>query len=248
MKIIGVIPARYGSTRLEGKPLKPILGKPLLEWVIDGAKKSLKINELLVATDDERIAKLSEKCGVKAVMTDSSLPTGSDRIWAAIKSVDCDVVINIQGDEPLLTGLELDALAGAFTDKSIEMATLARPLKNDEELNNPTVAKIVLGQNNNALYFSRFPIPHSRIPGNLDAYACLKHIGFYGYTKEFLGRFCKQKPVALELAEGLEQLRALWLGATIRVILTQYDSWGVDTPEDVIRVEEILKTRKGSTR
>jgi 3-deoxy-manno-octulosonate cytidylyltransferase (CMP-KDO synthetase) len=240
-KVVGVIPARHGSTRFEGKPLKKILTKPLLQWVIEGAKLAKKIDKILVATDDGRIADLAESCGVEAVMTDSNLPSGSDRVWAAVQGLSCDKVINIQGDEPLITGLVLDTLVDSLKP-GVSMATLARNFKNDEELNNPTVAKIVTDHEGFALYFSRLAIPHSRTKG--PPYACLKHIGLYGYDRTFLKAFCGQKPAPIEIAEGLEQLRALWMGAKIKVTLTDYESWGVDTPEDVIRVEQILKAKR----
>ena len=242
-RIIGVIPARFHSSRFAGKPLKNIAGKPLLQWVIQGAQQAKLLSQILVATDDSRIAALAEKCGVEAVMTDSSLPSGSDRVWAAVQNRPCDSVLNIQGDEPLITGQVLDTLAQAL-GKGIEMATLARPIKNEEELVNPNTAKIVVNHRHEALYFSRLPIPHSRNLKNISSYACLKHIGLYGYSFDFLGRFCRNGPVPLEQAEGLEQLRALWLGVALKVVLTDYESWGVDTPEDVIRVEEIMKSKR----
>jgi len=246
MKILGVIPARFASSRFEGKPLKEISGKPLLTWVIEGALQSKSLSEVLVATDDERIAALAKTGGVRAVMTDSQLPSGSDRVWAAIEKIPCDYVLNIQGDEPLITGKVLDTLSEALKD-GIEMATLARLLKSEEELHNANVAKIVINSKSEALYFSRLPIPYSRSLARAHSqgdFTCLKHIGLYGYSREFLKRFCAQKPVEIEKAEGLEQLRALWLGARIKVVLTDYESWGVDTPEDVIRVEELIQNRR----
>ena len=197
LKIIGVIPARFHSSRFEGKPLKEIAGKPLLEWVIQGALQSKKLTEVIVATDDERIAQLAKKSGVEVVMTDSKLPSGSDRVWAAIANKPCDFVLNIQGDEPLITGQVLDTLAGALVE-GVDMATLARALKNDDELINPSVAKIVVNHKSVALYFSRLPIPYSRRAEPTAPYACLKHIGLYGYQREFLKRFCEQGPVEIE--------------------------------------------------
>jgi 3-deoxy-manno-octulosonate cytidylyltransferase (CMP-KDO synthetase) len=242
VKIVGVIPARFHSTHFEGKPLKEIAGKPLLQWVIQGALQSKRLSEVLVATDDDRISQLAQKCGVKTVMTDPDLPSGSDRVWAAIENKPCDYVLNIQGDEPLITGEVLDTLAGALAD-GIDMATLARPLKNEAELLNPSVAKIVVNHRSEALYFSRLPIPHSRGVNHHPPFFGLKHIGLYGYDVKFLKRFCKNGPVELEIAEGLEQLRALYMGASIKVVLTEYESWGVDTLEDVVRVEELIKNR-----
>jgi 3-deoxy-manno-octulosonate cytidylyltransferase (CMP-KDO synthetase) len=240
MKVIGVIPARYGSTRFAGKPLQEILGKPLLIWVIEGALKAKSLSEIIVATDDERIAKLAESGGVRAVMTDPNLPSGSDRVWAAVEKIPCDYVINIQGDEPLITGEVLDTLAGALKD-GVKLATLARPIKSLEELHNPSLAKIALNCRNEALYFSRAPIPFPK-DGKLQGH--LKHIGLYGFKKSFLEEFCAQSPVDIEKTESLEQLRALWLGVPIKVVLTDYESWGVDNLEDVLKVEDILKQKR----
>jgi 3-deoxy-manno-octulosonate cytidylyltransferase (CMP-KDO synthetase) len=246
-KVVGVIPSRIGSTRFPEKPLAMIAGKPLLAWVIAGARKAKLIGEIIVATDDKRIFDLAVREGAKAVMTESSLPSGSDRAWAAVQNIQCDVVLNIQGDEPLIDGAELDALVDAFNDKSVEMATLGKKIK-AEELENLNVAKIICNQRGEAISFSRFAIPHSRDknPTAKGAYACLKHIGLYGYKKAFLQRFCETGVVDIERAEGLEQMRALWLGARIKVVEHDCDSWGVDTPEDVIRVERILKTERSS--
>lgn len=241
MKFVGVIPARFGSTRFPGKPLVPINGKPLLQWVVEGARDSRRVKEIIVATDHPEIAHLAQSLGVECCMTNSDLPSGSDRVWAAIKNREVDVVINIQGDEPLITGQLLDRLAEPFLeDPQLEMATLGRELK-PGDLESITTAKIVVNQRQEALYFSRLPIPFSQ--GNAEKYrsACLKHIGLYAYAKNFLKRFCEQGPVALEEAEKLEQLRALYLGGRIRVVKVAHDSWGVDTPEDVKKIEDILK-------
>jgi 3-deoxy-manno-octulosonate cytidylyltransferase (CMP-KDO synthetase) len=246
MKILGVIPARYGSTRFEGKPLKLVAGKPLLTWVIEGAKRSKLISDIIVATDDDRIKEIAKKSGVGVIMTDPKLPSGSDRVWAAIKNESCDGVINIQGDEPLITGDEVDTLVTGLRSGEYPLVTLARHFKDEAEVLSPSTAKIVVNHKSEAIYFSRLSIPQARLgisQVGIRGLACLKHIGLYGYTKEFLKQFCEQAPTNLELAEGLEQLRALWMGAKIKVILTDYESWGVDTPEDVIRVEEIIYSR-----
>jgi 3-deoxy-manno-octulosonate cytidylyltransferase (CMP-KDO synthetase) len=244
MKAIGCIPARFGSTRFPGKPLVPLLGKPLLQWVVERAKESKTLSEVVVATDDRRIADVAERSGARVVMTDPDLPSGSDRVWAAAKTTDCDIVLNIQGDEPLITGPTLDLLVDALKNEpAIKLATLGRPMT-DDALDSPNTAKIVLNQNNEALYFSRLPIPYSRGAQGVTQYVCMKHIGIYGFRKEFLGQFCENGPVLLEQAEGLEQLRALYLGARIKVVPTTLETWGVDTPEDVLRVEDLLKRFK----
>lgn len=243
MQAIGVIPARFGSTRFPGKPLVNILGKPLLQWVIEGAKTSRSLSEIVVATDHEGIAALAKSCGARAVMTDSDLPTGSDRVHRAAKDSKADVVVNIQGDEPLITGELLDRLvAPMLADSNLQMATLGRQLK-PGDLESKTTAKIVLNAKGEALYFSRYPIPYSRVDAPSQGGVCLKHIGLYAFRKSFLAEFCAQPPTPLESAEGLEQLRALYLGARIRVVEVDHESWGVDVPEDVAKVEGLLRAK-----
>lgn len=242
MKIVGVIPARYGSTRFPGKPLVNLKGRPLIQWTIEGAKKSKLLNEVIVATDDERIKAAAEAVGVKVVITESELPTGSDRIHAAIKNVVCDVVVNIQGDEPLVTGDLIDRLAQVFIDEpKMDMATLAHPIS-EEELLSPNAVKVVMNHKDEALYFSRYAIPYSRHKAlEMASYeGCLKHIGMYAYSKIFLKEFCEAPPAFIEKAESLEQLRALYLGAKIKVIRVKEASIGVDTPEDLARLEILL--------
>lgn len=258
---IGVIPARWGSTRFPGKPLALIAGKPLLQWVIEGAKTSKKLREIFVATDDERIANLALDCKVRPVMTDATLPTGTDRVWQAASVIDADVILNIQGDEPLITGELLDRLVTPFeNDAELEMATLGRAL-DEESLQSPNTAKIVLDQKGEAIYFSRFPIPYSRIKateaqgvgagrgGAASAppiAGAMKHIGIYAYRRAFLERYCAQAPTLLEQLEGLEQLRALYMGARIKVVAVEHDSWGVDTPEDVQKIESIIRQQRSA--
>lgn len=242
MKIVGVIPARYGSTRFPGKPLVPLKGRPLIQWTIEGAKKSRLLSDLIVATDDERIKAAAEAVGVQVAMTESDLPTGSDRIHAAIKNLNCDVVVNIQGDEPLVTGALIDSLAQVFVeDPSLDMATLAHPIS-EEELQSRNSVKVVLNHRDEALYFSRYAIPYSRVKASeIGTYeGCLKHIGMYAYSKNFLKKFCEAPPALIEKAESLEQLRALYLGAKIKVIRVKEASLGVDTPEDLVRLEKLL--------
>jgi 3-deoxy-manno-octulosonate cytidylyltransferase (CMP-KDO synthetase) len=247
MRVLAVIPSRFGSTRFPGKPLALIAGKPLLQHVVEGISSAKKITQTCVATDDQRIYDLAMGLGATAVMTASELPTGTDRVWAAAKFLETqglkfDVVVNVQGDEPLLTGDVVDALIGAFSDANPPaMATLGRRLKS-EDLTNPNVAKVVLGRDGNALYFSRLAVPFTRtefVQGQ-DSLV-LKHIGIYSFSRSFLETFCDTKPCPLELAESLEQLRALWMGARIKIIPTEHESWGVDTPSDVVLVESKLK-------
>lgn len=243
MKVVGVIPCRYGSTRFPGKPLAMISGKPMLEWVLEGVTSSRLVKDFIVATDHPEISALAKNLGFKVAMTHSDLPSGSDRVWAAIENEEIDVALNIQGDEPLITGECIDALAQPFfDDPDLEMATLGRQLK-PGDLESKTTAKIILNYRHEALYFSRCPVPYTRQNQHEAPGACLKHIGLYAYKKSFLHKFCCEPPVAIERAEGLEQLRALYLGARIRVIEVDHDSWGVDVPEDIIKIETKLKSR-----
>ncbi len=245
IKAIGVIPARFGSTRFPGKPLKLISGKPLLGWVIEAAKKTKRLNEIVVATDHEEIMALAKAYEVQAIMTDSDLPSGTDRVWAAAKDMDAEVVINIQGDEPLLKPELLDELVMVFEDQpGVKMATLGREFNSEEDFQSKNTAKIVLNKNGQAIYFSRWQIPFSRLSFQDQTglgESVLKHIGIYGFRKNFLKSFCEQVSTPLEQAEGLEQLRALYMGESIQVIKVDYESWGVDTPEDIQRVEGKLK-------
>ena len=246
-RVVGVIPARWGSTRFPGKSLAPIMGKPLIEWVLARARQARRLDDVLVATDDERIFKHVSRLGASVVMTGAHHQSGTDRIAEAVRGVPADVVINIQGDEPLIDPQLIDQLAeGMLADPSLEMATAARPITNPEELKLPSVVKVVWDGNRRALYFSRAVIPYVR---NADAVGkdplhwC--HIGIYAYRRDFLEKFVHTPPTILERVEGLEQLRALHLGAKIVVIPTDQDGAGVDTPEDVARVEALLR-RVGS--
>ncbi|MGE3681657.1 MAG: 3-deoxy-manno-octulosonate cytidylyltransferase [Bdellovibrionales bacterium] len=244
IRTVGVIPARYGSTRFPGKPLVKLLNRPLLQWVIEGAQTSKCLEEIWVATDHHEIREMAEGLGVRTVMTEPDLPTGSDRVYQAVRHDEVEIVVNIQGDEPLISGALLDTLVQPLLeDQELEMATLGRPLR-PGDLESPNTAKIVLNCRSEALYFSRLPIPYSRIDAPERRAIGLKHIGLYAFRKSFLAEFCAQSPTPLELAEGLEQLRALYLGARIKVVEVEHESWGVDTPGDVSKVEALLRLRK----
>jgi 3-deoxy-manno-octulosonate cytidylyltransferase (CMP-KDO synthetase) len=245
MAVWGVIPARFGSTRFPGKPLVKIQGLELIAWVIRAAKSARLLDQVIVATDDSRIAEVAKRENAQAVMTDSNLPSGSDRVWAAIQSKPVDIVLNIQGDEPLITGLLIDSLVRPLLqDQNLEMATMAHPLSL-EELNSENSVKVVVNEHSEALYFSRFPIPYSRVKADSDfVLGAMKHIGIYAYKVSFLQKYCRCKPVEIESAEALEQLRALYLGARIKVIPTDERSWGVDVPGDVQVIEKLLQARK----
>jgi 3-deoxy-manno-octulosonate cytidylyltransferase (CMP-KDO synthetase) len=238
MTALGVIPARYGSTRLPAKPLLKIKGRPLLEWVIRGVQDAESLDELVVATDHPEIAKLAESLGVEAVITDPAIPSGSDRVWAAAQNRKVDIVLNIQGDEALIQPFWVDRLIGAMKERpEVEMATLGHELR-PEHMQDLNTVKLILNQRQEAIYFSRYPIPYSREGADKWPNTAWKHIGLYGYRKEFLRKFCAQAPVPLEKAESLEQLRALWLGGRIHVTQVDVQSVEVNTPDDVAKVEK----------
>ena len=244
MKIVGIVPARYASTRFPGKSLALIAGKPLIQHVVERCQQAKSLGEIIVATDDPRIAAVAKKfCRVE--MTRPEHPSGTDRIAEAVARCDCDAVVNIQGDEPLMDPAVIDAVAGALAQN--EMATAATPVKNPAEYDNPNVVKVVVNAAGRALYFSRRTIPYLReaasgsVSEQLAAFPFLKHLGIYGYRRETLLRLVKFPVSPLEAAEKLEQLRALENGIPMAVVKVAYDSVGVDAPEDVERVEVILK-------
>jgi 3-deoxy-manno-octulosonate cytidylyltransferase (CMP-KDO synthetase) len=246
MKIIGIIPARFASTRFPGKPLALIAGKPLIQRVVEQCQKAGSLTEVVVATDDERIYRAAKKfCAVE--MTRADHPSGSDRIAEVAGRLSCDAVVNIQGDEPLIDPSVIDAVAGALAHS--EMSTAATPVKNPAEYDNPNVVKVVVNTAGHALYFSRRTIPYLReaasrpVTEQLAAFPFLKHLGIYGFRRETLLRLVKFPVSPLENAEKLEQLRALDHGIGIAVVKVDYDSIGVDVPEDVARVEKLLGHR-----
>jgi len=248
VKIIGVIPARYDSSRFPGKPLALVAGKPLIQRVIEQCQKARSLAEIVVATDDSRIAAVAGQfCRVE--MTRAEHPSGSDRIAEAAARCTCDAVVNIQGDEPLIDPAVVDAVAAAL--EHAEMSTAATPVKNVSEYDNPNVVKVVVNAAGHALYFSRRTIPYLRDAAGrstaeqLAAFPFLKHLGIYGYRRETLLRLVKFPVSPLEHAEKLEQLRALENGIPIAVVRVAYDSVGVDTPGDVQRVEAILEATDG---
>ena len=246
MRIIGIIPARYGSTRFPGKSLALIAGKPLIQRVIERSQLAKSLIDVVVATDDARIAEVASKfCRVE--MTREDHPSGSDRIAEVALRWDCDAVVNIQGDEPLIDPAVIDAVAGALGRE--EMSTAATLVRNPDEYDNPNVVKVVVNAAGRALYFSRRTIPYLREAASrsaneqLAAFPFLKHLGIYGYRRETLLRLVQFPLSPLENAEKLEQLRALENGIEIAVVKVNYDSVGVDVPEDVKRVEKILAGR-----
>ena len=246
MKTYGIIPSRFGSSRFPGKPLAVLAGKPLVAWVVEAVKKAKSLDEVLVATDDERIVAAVESNGGRAVMTPSELPSGTDRIaCAAGDFADDDILVNIQGDEPLIDPALIDELVAKLkTDPRWSMATAVTPVKSAADLAAKTVVKVVLDRDDGALYFSRSPIPCDRDhEADLASGLYVRHLGIYAYRGEFLRRYIAEPPCDLEKTEKLEQLRALWMGAKIAVVRTDDEGVGVDTPEDAVRVERILIER-----
>lgn len=246
MKAVGIIPARYGSTRFPGKPLHLIAGKPLIQHVWDRCQQAKRLAATIIATDDERIAQTARDFGAQVAMTAADHPSGTDRIAeAAAAEPDATHIINIQGDEPLIEPELIDELVdGMAGDLKTSMITAAVPMDDLSELENSNVVKTVLSKDGLALYFSRSVIPH---PSSDSAVAPFyRHKGIYGYTKEFLLQFVRWSPSPLEQAERLEQLRALENGARIRVILTKDDSIGVDTPEQATLVEQQILAARAS--
>ncbi len=238
MKVLTVIPARYGSTRFPGKPLTPILGKPMILWVIEGAMKS-KNSHIIVATDDERICDAVSPL-VECKMTPSELPSGTDRVAYVAKDLDFDIVVNLQGDEPLIDGKIIDDLVEAL-DETVDIVTPVRRVSR-EEAQKPGAVTVVTDKYGNALYFSRSLIPFYREKKDE---VFLKHIGIYVFWKNSLLKFVTLSPGKLEMIEKLEQLRALENGMKIRVVEVSYRSIPVDYPEDVKLVEQELLKRRG---
>lgn len=244
MKIVGVIPARWGSTRLPGKSLVSICGKPLIQWVAESAHQAECLDCLLVATDDKRILEVVERLGVKAVMTRTDHPSGTDRVAEAVADIEANLVINIQGDEPLIDPKLIDSLAEAMLGhERWDMATAASPIDNEEDLNNTSVVKVVWGEKRQALYFSRSVIPFVRDGEPFSTGIYWRHLGIYAYRKAFLQKLVKTPPCFLEKAEKLEQLRALYIDGKIVVLQTEDAGISIDTPEDVKYAEEVLRKR-----
>ncbi len=239
MKAIGVIPARWRSERFEGKVLANLLGKPLVRHVWEKAKQSRVLEDVIVAADNEEVIKAVKDFGGKVVYTSKDQPSGTDRIAEVINSIDTGVIVNIQGDEPLIHYSMIDGLANALLeDSSVQMATVIKKIEDKNELADPNIVKVVIDKAGFALYFSRSPIPYERDSAAAPYY---KHIGIYAYTKDFLFTYTNLPKSALENAEKLEQLRALENGYRIRTIETEFNTIGVDTPEDLKKVEEALE-------
>jgi 3-deoxy-manno-octulosonate cytidylyltransferase (CMP-KDO synthetase) len=239
LNVVAVIPARYASTRLPGKALADIGGRPMIEHVYRRALASPVLSQVIVATDDLRIATRVSDFGGKVRLTKATHETGTDRLAEVAASLDCDVVVNIQGDEPLVDPAAIGELVAPFADRSVQITTLYRRIHNHTELTNPNITKVVLDRGGYALYFSRAPIPHLRDPrgGWPPLY---RHIGLYAYRRSTLMVLAALDPTPLERAESLEQLRALEHGIRIKAVETRYESFEVNTPEDLEQVRRLL--------
>ncbi len=250
---ICVIPARYGSTRFPGKPLAILKDKPIIQHVYEKAKSSRLLKDVFVATDDIRIVKVVESFGGKAIMTSKKHPSGTDRIAEAVASLrkegynlnENSIIINLQGDEPLVNPKMIDKLIEIMEGEINSIGTLAKRIEKEEDFYNPNIVKVVFDKKGYALYFSRSPIPFDRdkfLKGASNINFMYKHIGIYGYSLKILCEFVKLPPSILEKVESLEQLRALENGIRIKVGLTEYDSFGIDTPQDLEVAEKCLNT------
>lgn len=247
MNVTAIIPARYASLRLPGKPLIELAGKPMILHVCDAVSRSGKVEKLLVATDDERIADVVEAHGYQAVLTSPDLPSGTDRIAAAARMLGITTpILNVQGDEPMLDPRIIDALIEAYEKTGVDCVTPVSRIRCMHTLLDPAAPKVVMRDDNTALYFSRTPIPHVRdysIDMWLDNGPFFRHIGLYLYSPEALQRFVEAPSSELEQMEQLEQLRMLGLGMTIGCVEVEYDGEAVDLPRDVKKVDELLRKK-----
>jgi 3-deoxy-manno-octulosonate cytidylyltransferase (CMP-KDO synthetase) len=243
MQTVVIIPSRYGSTRFEGKPLHPIHAKPMIQHVYERSREAARVDDVLVATDDQRIVDAVQAFGGKAVMTSDKNRSGTDRIAEAAEIVGLkadDIVINVQGDQPLMDPRCLDQLVAPFYEEpGLDMSTLAFNIVRAREITDPKDVKVTFDSRGYALYFSRASIPLARDPGT--RHATFKHLGFYAYTRQFLDIYRNLEEGTLEAVEKLEQLRVLEHGYRIKVVVTPYDSPEVDLPEDIPRIEELMR-------
>lgn len=240
MKVLGIIPARFDSSRFPGKPLIDLKGKTMIERVYEGAQKAQLIDKLVVATDDQRIVAEVERFGGHVLLTKSTHQSGTDRCAEVLERFpDYDIVINIQGDEPLVSAQQLDTLLAAFTDSNTQIATLVNPEVSQEDLNNPNRIKVVENAQQQALYFSRSALPNMHYAKS-ETFPWLRHIGLYAYRAHVLAELSRLSPCLLEQAESLEQLRWLYYGYAIQLIRTTIETPNIDVPEDVQKVLPFL--------
>jgi 3-deoxy-manno-octulosonate cytidylyltransferase (CMP-KDO synthetase) len=248
--IIGVIPARFASTRLMGKPLADIGGKPMIQHTYESTLKSKLIQKIIVAVDDEKVFQVVRDFGAEVMMTPKNIATGSDRIALVAKKYDnAEIIVNIQGDEPFISGVMIDqAIEPLLFDKTINVSTLAKKIQTPYELESPTIVKVVFDYKNFAMYFSRSPIPYVREAKSKDEILekadIFKHIGLYVYRREYLLKYTQLAPTDLENIEKLEQLRMLENGFRIKIVETEFDSFSVDTPDDLNRARKIYELLK----
>jgi len=257
MRKIIIIPARYASTRLPGKPLREIGGKPIIQWVYEKAMESKLKDEVVIATDDERIRDGALAFGAVVAMTSPDCRSGTDRCMDAIQGRDADIIVNLQGDEPFIRADMVDMLFDVMAKDHLDMATLCSPIIDEEEYTNPNTVKVVLDKSGFALYFSRSPIPYLRGQGakgprvqgaeqitpnsELRTMNCIyKHIGIYAFSRSFLEKYVAMGKSPLEEAESLEQLRVLENGYRIKVLITDYNGFGIDTEEDLKRAQSAI--------
>lgn len=240
MKIIGVIPARYKSSRFPGKPLVDICGRPMIYWVYQQARKVPEFDEIYIATDDDQIRKACEKYDMNVIMTSDRHPTGSDRVAEVASMVEGDLFVNVQGDEPVINPEMIRQVISIFTeDESVYFGSLKKEITDPEEIKALSTVKVVTDDQGDAMYFSRSVIPSNQKDGNLAR--VFRHVGIYAYRKEFLLKFAAMEQTELELGEGIEPLRAMQKGYKMRLKETEYSSIGVDLPEHVTRVERIIR-------
>lgn len=245
--VIAIIPARYGSSRLPGKPLAPIAGRPMIQHVYERVRQAQSLTRALVATDDERIKAAVEGFGGEAVLTRSDHRTGTDRVAEVAAHIPADIYLNVQGDEPLLDPGTIDALVSAMTgDDQVQIATPCSAIRLPNDIMDPHVTKVVCDFDGNGLYFSHSPIPWVRDRNGDVVVKHWKHIGLYAFRRDALLEFPTLPPGELERAEQLEQLRWLENGFRIRVVETEYDAVSVDVPEDIPRVERLLRSTASS--
>ena len=248
-KVIAVIPARYASTRLPAKPLADIHGKPMIQWVYERVKKSRAVDQVIVATDDTRILEKVKSFGGECLMTSDSCQSGTDRVAEVATKIPGDIYVNVQGDEPLMSSRAIELAVGLVTSGRFKMSTVATPIQGPKDLTDLSVVKVIVDQSGRAIYFSRLPIPYTRVEspktehteGNPSPYLCKRHVGLYVYDKATLAQFASWPITDLERAESLEQLRALHHGLPIGVADSDFLSIGVDTPEDLEKVRSLLK-------
>lgn len=243
MDVIGVIPARFGSSRFQGKVLADILGKPMIQHVWERSKQAKLLDDLVIACDDEKVAQTAEGFGAKVVFTAKAHSCGTDRIAEVINPIDVNIVINIQGDEPLVHPAMIDNVASELLgNKDVYMVTLMKKIESADEASSPNVVKVITDKDGFAIYFSRSAIPYHRSESaDEPAPVYYKHIGLYGYTKDFIFTYKNIPKSKLELAEKLEQLRVLEHGLRIKVLETRFDTVGVDRFEDIAKVEQLLR-------